>query len=236
MRSASDSTRRRVCATSSWLGVRPSRSCRRRNSAYPRIEASGVRSSWLASATNWRTWVSDSCRAASDCSTWSSSRLSAVPTRPTSVRVSVSSCGTRSGSATSPLASGSSVTRVAVAATCESGRSVRRTTMTPVAPATRRPASPAMTSTRTRLVIATSEPCSGSPVTRTSPSGARVAMMRYVPRLPERSTLCGWPSGATWATASCWAVLRAWSGPRSVMTPACAVTPPTTRAPSVPAP
>ena len=31
-------------------------SCSRRvSSAYPRIEASGVRSSWLASATNWRT-------------------------------------------------------------------------------------------------------------------------------------------------------------------------------------
>ncbi len=34
---------------------------RRTSSAYPRMDASGVRSSWLASATNWRTCDSDSC-------------------------------------------------------------------------------------------------------------------------------------------------------------------------------
>ena len=58
IRRDSDSTRDIAC--SALTGI--SSGERRTSSAYPRIEASGVRSSWLASATNWRTCDSDSCR------------------------------------------------------------------------------------------------------------------------------------------------------------------------------
>ncbi len=51
--------------------------------------ASGVRSSWEASATNWRTCISLRCRAVSESSTWARRVLSAAPTWPTSVRSSV---------------------------------------------------------------------------------------------------------------------------------------------------
>ena len=106
-------------------------------------------------------------------STWSSIRFSAAPTWPTSVRGSVSSGGTRSASRTSPLDSGSSATRVAVAATRCSGRSVRRITRTPASAAATR-ASSADDQPRRRpagsSVVAA--PASGSPVTSTSPSGA----------------------------------------------------------------
>ena len=74
--------------------------------------ASGVRSSWEASATNWRTCCSLRCRASSEVSTWASSVLSAAPTWPTSVRSSVRWSGTRSVRSISPSASGSAATRV----------------------------------------------------------------------------------------------------------------------------
>ena len=72
------------------------------------MAASGVRSSWLASAANRRSRASLAARRASAASTCPSIRLNAEPTWPTSVRGSAS--GTRSGSVTSPLASGSSAT------------------------------------------------------------------------------------------------------------------------------
>ncbi len=53
----------------------------------------GVRSSWLASATNCRTRVSLSWRACRAPWTWSSIRFSAAPTRPASV------CGSHSDTA-----------------------------------------------------------------------------------------------------------------------------------------
>ena len=110
IRAASDSMRPSACRVSGPISSRP----RRVSSAYPRMEASGVRSSWLASATNCRTRVSLSCRALSAEPTCPSIRLSAAPTCPTSVRESASAAGTRSRRATSPLCRGSSDTRVAV--------------------------------------------------------------------------------------------------------------------------
>ncbi len=69
------------------------------------MDANGVRNSCEASATNWRTWVSDSCRALSAPSTLSSMLLRARPTWPTSVRGSVSAAGTRCANATAPESS-----------------------------------------------------------------------------------------------------------------------------------
>ncbi len=65
-----------------------------------------MRSSWLASATNARTLSSEACRAASEVSTCPSIRLTAAPTRPASVRSSVSRAGTRSEISASPRSSG----------------------------------------------------------------------------------------------------------------------------------
>ena len=93
------------------------------------MAASGLRSSWEASATNWRTFVSLACRAASASSTLLSMWLNACPTRPTSDVGSASSGGTRTASATSPRSSGSCETCWAVAATRFSGRRLRRTTV-----------------------------------------------------------------------------------------------------------
>ena len=66
------------------------------SSAKPRIEVSGVRSSWLASATNRRirsserrAVASDAARAPNAPSIWASMALSARPGRPISVRGSV---------------------------------------------------------------------------------------------------------------------------------------------------
>ena len=56
----------------------------RYSSAYPRIVVSGVRSSWLASAANWRTFCSDRSRAPNACSILSSIVLIAAPSLPVS--------------------------------------------------------------------------------------------------------------------------------------------------------
>ena len=64
--------------------------------------ARGVRSSWEASATNWRTCCSLRWRWSREASTWSSIALSAAPTCPISVRSSVSRGGTRSAISISP--------------------------------------------------------------------------------------------------------------------------------------
>ena len=130
IRADSDSTRLSACVTSSGTGPR----CRRASSAYPRMAASGVRSSWLASAANRRSRVSLAARRARADSTCWSIRLNAAPTWPTSVRGS--SSGTRADRLMS-VSSGSSVTMVAVAATRRSGRSDSRTSTTPE-PATSR--------------------------------------------------------------------------------------------------
>ena len=58
---------------------------RRLSSAYPWMVVSGVRSSWEASATNWRTCCSLRCRSSRACSTWASRVFRAEPTWPTSV-------------------------------------------------------------------------------------------------------------------------------------------------------
>ncbi len=56
--------------------------------ACPRMVVSGVRSSWLASATKRRSRASESARAANACSIWASMLLSAAESRPTSVPAS----------------------------------------------------------------------------------------------------------------------------------------------------
>ena len=151
IRVVSDSTRRIACATSGGTAS----DTRRVSSAYPRIAANGVRSSWLASATKCRTRVSLACRAASASATWPSIRLSAAPTCPTSVRGSVSTAGTRTDSATSPRSSGSSATRLAVAATRRSGRRLRPMTVAPISPASSAAASPmAVSRTMTASLVA----------------------------------------------------------------------------------
>src|SRR5439155_301021 len=58
---------------------------RRNSSAYPRMDVSGVRSSWDASARNRRSRSSDAVRSAKACSIWASIALSATPNWPTSV-------------------------------------------------------------------------------------------------------------------------------------------------------
>ena len=90
---------------------------------------SGVRSSWLASATNWRirssdrrAAASDRVRAWNDDSIWASIRFSDRPSRPTSVR------GSRSGTRRdrSPAAMARAVSSMSV-----SGRRLARTMATP---------------------------------------------------------------------------------------------------------
>ena len=123
-------------------------SARRLSSAYPRIAARGVRSSWLASAMNCRSRISLSWRASSAPPTLSSIWLSAVATCPTSVRGSTSR--TRSTSSTSPRSSGSALTVAAVSATRSSGRSSRRTSTAPATPAPTSATPITITSMRTR--------------------------------------------------------------------------------------
>ena len=127
---------------------------------------SGVRSSCEASAANLRSRASLAARRPSARSTWNSIRLNAAPTRPTSVRGSLS--GTPAGKVTSPESSGSSVTRVAVAATRRSGRSENCTI---AVPATRTSSSTAANTTCSVFSTSLSVPWTvarGSPVTRVS--------------------------------------------------------------------
>ena len=94
-------------------------------------------------------------------------RLNAAPTWPTSVRGSAS--GTRSGRLTSPLASGSWVTLVAVAATRRSGRSETRTQPVPMMPVSTSAAEKtAISASATARSVVVTE-VSGMPVT-TSPA------------------------------------------------------------------
>jgi len=110
------------------------------------MAASGVRSSWLASAANRRSRVSLAARCRSAVSTWPSMRLNASPTWPVSVSGSVS--GTPAGSDTTPDSSGSSATCEAVAATRRSGRSENRTQNMPITPANSSTAPKTMASSR----------------------------------------------------------------------------------------
>ena len=79
IRSASCSMRRIAFGSSAG----PNAPCRY-SSAYPRIVVSGVRSSWEASAANWRTFCSDCSRAPKAC--WM--RSSIVLIAPASLPVS----------------------------------------------------------------------------------------------------------------------------------------------------
>ena len=140
------------------------------------MAASGVRSSWLASAAKRRSRASEAARRARAASTWPSIRLNAVPTWPTSVRGLAS--GTRSLSVTSPLASGSCVTRAAVAATRRNGRNDNRTNPVPSSPVSTSAAENATTSAISTFLRVDSMAASGSPVISTSPSWPRTAVTR----------------------------------------------------------
>ena len=140
------------------------------------MAASGVRSSWLASAAKRRSRASLAARRASAPSTWPSIRLNASATWPTSVRGLMS--GTRSARVTSPLARGSWVTRVAVAATRRSGRKDSRTNPVPMMPARTSTAENATSSAISTLCRVDCMPDSGRPVMSTSPSSPLIAVSR----------------------------------------------------------
>ena len=140
------------------------------------MAASGVRSSWLASAAKRRSRASEAARRASAASTWPSIRLNAAPTWPTSVRGLAS--GTRSGSVTWPLASGSCVTRVAVAATRRNGRNDNRTNPVPSNPVNTNAAENAATSAISTWRRVASMSLSGRPVISTSWSWPGTAVSR----------------------------------------------------------
>ncbi|GAA3694620.1 hypothetical protein GCM10022224_070240 [Nonomuraea antimicrobica] len=105
-------------------------------------------------------------------------RFSAPPTWPTSVRGSVSTSGTRARRTASPVASGSSETRAAVAASLPSGRTARRTNRVDAPAVNATPASVTAASTITSLVSVDRTSESGSPATSTSPSRVRVPTIR----------------------------------------------------------
>ena len=98
--------------------------------------------------------------------------------------------GTRSGSVTSPLASGSWVTRVAVAATRRSGRSDSRTNPVPSNPVSTSAAENTATSAMPTSRSVESIGCSGSPVMFVVPSWPGLAISWYWPRL-EKETVTG---------------------------------------------
>lgn len=115
-------------------------------------------------------------------------RLKAAATRPTSVPGSAS--GARGGSATSPLASGSSLTRVAVAATRLRGRSDQRTQSAPTTPVTTRAAPKTIAATASSRWTALSTGSSGSPTSSTSPSRPHGGDDAVVVQ-EDSSTVCG---------------------------------------------
>src|SRR6478752_6937315 len=157
------------------------------------MAARGVRSSWLASATNWRSCISLSCRASKAAPTWSSMWLSAAPTWPTSVAGSAS--GTRSASSTSPRSNGRAVTRRAVVATRSSGSSSRRTSTAPITPATASVIAATSSSVVTRLVTVWLSWASGRPVIWTEPSRRVAATTRYWPSVGRSSVIGRAPGG-----------------------------------------
>ncbi len=101
-----------------------------------------MRSSWLASATNWRTRVSLALPGGE--------RVGDVPEHPVERRADLADLGARVGvgvrnpfgRATSPRSRGSSATREAVAATRRSGRRASRTTTSPARTASNAPTMP----------------------------------------------------------------------------------------------
>ncbi|HEU5387780.1 MAG TPA: hypothetical protein VFV73_17940 [Streptosporangiaceae bacterium] len=102
--------------------------------------------------------------------------MNAAPTRPTSVRGSLS--GTPLGSDTSPESSGSSATRAAVAATRRSGRSDSRTSAVPDTPASSSTEGKTISSASATWRSVLSTVFSGSPVIRMSPSCPAAAVSR----------------------------------------------------------
>ena len=165
------------------------------------MEASGVRSSWLASATNARTFASLACRTASAEPTESSRLLSAAPTCPTSVRGLVSFSGTRCGRSTSPRSSGSAATFDATDATRRSGRRDRPTTSAPMRAATMIAPSTTSTIGMSAAAIWCLRALRGSPTTSGTPKRFVSANSRYAP-IPLMSTSWTLPSAGTCSTAT----------------------------------
>ncbi|MFC5126006.1 hypothetical protein ACFPRL_22405 [Pseudoclavibacter helvolus] len=125
------------------------------------MEASGVRSSWLASATNWRIFASLASRAVNAREMCPSIVLKACPIRPTSVRGSASLGSTRTSRAASPDVSGSFEMLVARCSTRSSGAMDARIHLDVKSAASAMPSSPMSAIMRLNVVV----------VALTSPNG-----------------------------------------------------------------
>ena len=169
-----------------WESIRPRERCPSSvrssvhfsRSEYPRIAASGVRSSWEASATNSRTRSSERCRPLSAESTFSSIRFSACPTAPTSVLGRASAGATRVSGGSWPAPRSSWETSVATAETRSSGFMVRRIAQEPSSPASTRAAALTPTVISSRVVRVRSMSAVGSPVMTVCPLASFSASAR----------------------------------------------------------
>ena len=138
-----------------------------------------MRSSWEASATNWRTCVSERWRAARADSTCPSSVLRAPPTCPTSAEEPRSALSTRSSMLTSPRSSGWEATRCAVRATRSRGASAERTMVRPARATTRAPTRATASSMSSWVRMSPLSPSRDSPVMTVLPeASSRVATTR----------------------------------------------------------
>ena len=160
---------------------------------------SGVRSSWLASATNWRirsserrAAASDRSRAWNEASIWASIAFSARPSRPTSVAGSCS--GTRRDRSPAAMA----------AAVCSMSVSGRRLARTIAMPTMARP---------TMMIALTmrSIPASWLMVPLMSP--------RSYPTIRVAFTVCDWPGKPLLRlTRNCLVITRQLSMPETALT------------------
>ena len=135
--------------TSSEVAASPLTAPCRCSSAKPRIAVSGVRSSWLASATKRRNLFSLAVRAAKDSSIRESIALSEVTKRPTSVSGLAS--GRRADKSPAAIFS-------AVSSTATSGRNPTRITMREANPIKRRAIRPMKTKTTRKREAVSSTP------------------------------------------------------------------------------
>ena len=162
----SSSIRRIATARSSGRWSAP----RRNNSAYPRIDVSGVRSSCDASDTNRRNRSSERCRSANASSRRSSIVLIDPPSRPTSVR-SVAS-GTRRPISPDAIAA-------AVCSIRPSGRSPMPASHHANTLSTTRTAAATVSSATTSRRSVSCTGSSGSATTSVPPRGSDSARTRY---------------------------------------------------------
>ena len=185
IRAPSDSIRSINRRTSSSDRTAP---CRY-SSAKPRMEVSGVRSSWLASATKRRmrfsdprACSSDACWARNAASMRDSILFSEVDSRPTSVRSLPS--GTRRDRSPAAMAR-------AVASTSPSGRKLLRTSRYPAAPRMVTTINPTIASMETSRRMAAWSRSMFVATTIVYPSGTRAVMTRQSVRPSTETTVCG---------------------------------------------